>query len=117
MEKQFVPFEFAVKLKELGFDEPVLGWFNGSKELEYENRYGARNFIDAPLWQQAFDFFREKYGLLCEPKKYVGFYFDIEKIVHNRAETELVEGTLSFDTYEQARIACFEKLVELTSNS
>lgn len=36
MEKEFVPYEQALALKELGFDEPCLAWHN-SKRLFINN--------------------------------------------------------------------------------
>ena len=33
MEKEFVPYELAVKLKELGFDDPCSGWYTPDKSL------------------------------------------------------------------------------------
>lgn len=28
MNREFIPYEFALKLKELGFDESCFGWYN-----------------------------------------------------------------------------------------
>jgi len=38
MEKQFVTYEIALKLKELGFNELCFGYFNGDKELMLSKR-------------------------------------------------------------------------------
>jgi hypothetical protein len=71
MNKEFIPYEQALELKELGFDEPCIAiWIDT---------------IPLPLYQQVFRWFREKYDLcsfvyanthisielsLTEPKKY-----------------------------------------------
>lgn len=41
MKKEFVPYELAVKLKELGFDEPCLAVFNESKKFRI-NTFGGK---------------------------------------------------------------------------
>ena len=90
MTQEFVPYELAVKLKALGFDEPCFGWFRStlipSNFTEYflETEFGMNespsdwvnsNFLDkacsAPLYQQAFRWFREKYDLFTHIE---GFY-------------------------------------------
>ena len=69
MKKQFVTYEVALKLKELGFDEECLGYFGIQNELKIEISYNSdpnlirRNFISAPLWQQVIDWFREKHNI------------------------------------------------------
>lgn len=121
MEKEFIPYELAIKLKELGFDENCLAYFKDD-EFKIPNPHEPfRNsemkawFVSAPLYQQGFDWFREKYGFICEPKKYIDWYFDIEIIVNGKAETDWVENTATFENYEEARQSCLEKLIELAS--
>ena len=68
MEKEFISYEQALALKELGFDEECLGWYvsKTSQTLEIElvkQENLLRDAIIAPLYQQAFRWFREKYDL------------------------------------------------------
>ena len=105
MEKQFIPYELALKLKELGFDEPCIGAYNmsdGNKfmiatQLSSYNINTGKNSdisiiekVTAPLWQQAFQFLMtdeipEKYNLsfdvggwtLFDSEKHI--YYDNEK--------------------------------------
>jgi hypothetical protein len=81
MNKEFIPYEQALALKELGFDEPCFGSYNpfGSKQLSCSGIYTYGNCIAAPLYQQAFRFFREKYDLHVQIRKEDYFY----KNVHN----------------------------------
>ena len=76
MREQFVTYEIALKLKELGFDEECLtsfdpGWnFNmPSGRTKNNSNYPKENVTNqkcaAPLWQQAIDWFREKYKINC----------------------------------------------------
>src|SRR5690606_34285503 len=76
MEKQFVPYELSVKLKELGFDEECFGWYDFETFKEANIKWSHCSNYDlnwsklnctAPLWQQAFDWFRDKgYGAFVE---------------------------------------------------
>ncbi len=71
LEKDFVPYEEALALKELGFDEPCFGVFpDGSKlvKINGEPRNWNDNVINgettsAPTFSQAFRWFREKYSI------------------------------------------------------
>lgn len=79
MEKEFVPFKLAVKLKELGFDEPCFYYFNSSENnqlwqdteggyyrnstISVSNLLWGETFdngnVSAPLWQQVLYWLRE----------------------------------------------------------
>ena len=66
MEKEFVPFEIALKLQQLGFDEPCFGYWLKANSLFGRNdliietiKHGKNNqdhMCFAPTWQQAFAF-------------------------------------------------------------
>ena len=60
MNKEFVPYEQALALKELGFDEPCFGYYDEGGNLYTE----MVEVLKAPLYQQAFRFFREKHNVL-----------------------------------------------------
>jgi hypothetical protein len=71
MKQEFVPYEQALKLKQLGFDEPCLSIYDKDSVLqrsllEYpiinsKNGFHEHwNIITAPLYQQAFRWFRDK---------------------------------------------------------
>jgi len=70
MNNQFVTYEIALALKELGYSEICLGEYYIDKNkriiLSYKTHYHTkkRNSIQAPLWQQAIDFLREKYDIV-----------------------------------------------------
>ena len=88
MEKEFVSYTLALKLKVLGFDEPCFGYYVdgelrginlGIQELggvePYYQRFGFHTLsnhnidnqkkivVTAPTFSQVFRWFREKYGL------------------------------------------------------
>lgn len=65
MKEQFVTYEIALKLKELGFNQMYFGTFDedGHFDLQdFEQNYDTfpSHMIAAPLYQQVIDWFREK---------------------------------------------------------
>ena len=69
MNKEFIPYEQALKLKELGFDEPCMAYYElNNKEVQVvgvNQRYNDPSLLTitdfcAPLYQQAFRWFRER---------------------------------------------------------
>ena len=109
MEKEFVPYEQALELKELGFNEPCLGYWNIDPYLPKPTLNMVRPFdhewcVPAPLYQQAFRWFREKFNLHHEIE-YNGFEY-----------LGYVSGMTAniFKTYEEAESACLKKLIEIT---
>lgn len=82
MKEQFVTYEIALKLKELGFDEPCFAHFLYKDNITYKraiqlksdkmlyycqqniNPYNQyKEMCTAPLWQQVFDWLEEKFQL------------------------------------------------------
>jgi hypothetical protein len=108
MEKEFVPYELALKMKALGFDEPCFGHYNNG-ELVYSshtNNNMQRFRYSAPLYQQAFRWFREKYDLNYVIVKAESWFYTI-------IEYDAQEG---FNTYEEAELACLENLIEIVES-
>ena len=112
MEKEFIPYEQAVALKELGFDEPCFKVVEGGPIdiFPYEK-------LDVPLYQQAFSFFREKHDL----PSHIAIYWQHDwnnysyewNIVENHKQWNVIEH---FKTYEEAELACLNKLIEIVKN-
>jgi hypothetical protein len=123
MNKEFITYNQALALKELGFDEPCIKyyWTDGMFVKGYEEpfNYNKRdNVISAPLYQQAFRWFREKHkqDSLVVPSgdstgKTNGYYYEI---VFDFSK-ENIESE-SFKTYEEAESACLDKLIEIIKN-
>ena len=79
MEEQFVTYEIALKLKELGFDEEVCALYRHERLypiLGFEKINSIKqSVIAAPLWQQVIDWLREKRDIhLYLPKSVYGGY-------------------------------------------
>lgn len=62
IQNQFVTYEIALALRELCFDEECLAGYMNNKKFYLKPNY----FIDiqAPLWQQVIDWFREKFDMI-----------------------------------------------------
>jgi hypothetical protein len=120
MNKEFVTYEQALALKELGFDEPcIMTYLNGEldKELFLFNHsirsHPTQEFISAPLKQQAFRWFREKHGLQHEIINDLGN--DLSSIVYVYS-IFAVDRSEEYKTYEEAEQACLDKLIEICKN-
>jgi hypothetical protein len=66
--EEFVPYEQAVALKELGFDEPCFGYYNIDPQLKTPAFNMVKPFehewcLPAPLYQQAFRWLYHKLGI------------------------------------------------------
>jgi hypothetical protein len=145
MNKEFIPYEQALALKELGFNEPCLsyyfsdGTFNDASEeddilypgdprfhsdtnsslseyLEDELKYNA---IAAPLYQQAFRWFREKYGLY----HVINMFGDLDKPQYSYIVSGKTMGNPAHmwhyedkDSHEETELACLKKLIEIVKN-
>jgi hypothetical protein len=113
MEKEFVTYEMAVKLKQLGFEEPCMGVYYGDeddiqfvlnvRETQYYAQKGYKNGILVPTWQSAFRWFRNKHRI----------HFRIEKYDEGTWWVSYGSWTSDvFDSYEQAENKSLEKLIE-----
>lgn len=114
MEKEFVPYELALKLKELGFDEECLKYFD--EKGEFVKRITQVAKLKAPLWQQAFDWFRETYELIYVIDYYDKFMWTYD-ILNIKGNTQGGNNKENYNTYEEARLKCLEKLIEIIKNS
>lgn len=117
MEKEFILYEEALLMKELGFNEKCLAVYQYPSQSLVRvdvNSNGITNsilvnFVSAPLWQQAFRFFRKKYpdidfGIGRIHKETDNYHF------HINYEWEFFVGT-----YEEAELACLRKLIEIVT--
>jgi len=140
MTNEFNPYEQALALKELGFDEPCIAkytvipedeinWFTipeqgitdktsfGSSKNYNSKSFEEEGTISAPTFSQSFRWFREKYGLyhrievLKEDNGDIVFDFVISQDSDD-TEEYCNEGYL---TYEEAELACLKKLIEIST--
>jgi hypothetical protein len=149
MNKEFIPYEQALALKELGFNEPCLGYWRNEdlpnpitigqyttkEDIEYEisgqdEYHNFKNIIAlAPLYQQAFRWFREKYKMHAEitwspsyeyePEKWSDAIYEITFVnVSYTKEWEAESPDMQRAngkqlTHEEAELECLIKLIEI----
>lgn len=125
MKENFLPYAEALLLGELEFKEDCLGFFWGetlqttklqevtSSEIEQLNAIEGNNtYLLAPLWQQAFYWFRKKHGLSAIISQF-GWAIENEYgtlMLHSPEE----ETVLSF---EDSQLSCLRNLINITKDN
>jgi hypothetical protein len=132
MKNEFLPYDRALKLKQLGFDEPCFGYhytLNGKDwkfadnheyfEIDDQLIIGANFTLLAPLFQQAFRWFREKHGIMHRLTSYA---FGYQIHLDNTADFDFefvdrrYDSGIDYKTYEEAELACLDKLIEIVES-
>jgi hypothetical protein len=130
MNKEFVPYEQALDLKELGFDEPCILLYRGLDtqpvcQMGYEFKIEKNSdfndetnyWLTVPLYQQAFRWFREKYDLFgcidLHTSTPIHWYIRIDDIIKNDYVYHSEDNDLKFKTYEEAELECLKRLIEI----
>ncbi len=128
MKDEFVSFEQAKALKELGY--------NNASPAEYDTNgrlwsllmdTGVKQELPAPTWNQAFKFFRDK-GFHAEIHLDVDedvYYYILIKVSkfkpYKKQPSVLGSGVVFEDfapkTYEEAQSAALNQLIELCKNT
>jgi len=104
MSKEFIPYEEALALKKLGFDEPCYNQYPDCVES-----------IPAPLYQQAFRWFREEYGLVCGVREVSKGKYSFEiKRWEDYSFSSILRG---FDSWAVAELDCLRKLIEIVNQN
>jgi len=124
MNKNFVPYEIAEQLNKLGFDEPCIAYYTYTTQklctssardgyspsngdivtVQLKDLY--KDYILAPLWQEVFDWFRIKIGVIG--------IIDYDEIDGQFMYylTDMNDWSKSYPTYEEARIECLKRLIK-----
>jgi len=128
MNKEFIPYEPSQDLKELGFDEECLAFYNSTlktpNELLYP-QYGGEvgnwnvenHLISAPLYQQAFRWFREKHNLFANihsTRSWVNSYKIVRWNTFGDYDT-IWDGEKNFRR-EEAELVCLIHLIQIVKN-
>ncbi len=115
MEKEFIPYEQALALKELGFDEPCMrGWYKDGGIWYHPD---SDIILDNPTFSQAFRWFREKYFLFGYPfpNDYQNYGYRIVEMTSDENK-ELVYDWGTKDSVEEAELECLKKLIEIVKD-
>ena len=133
MEKEFVEYTEALALKELGFDEPCLGYYAADIlctgqpreiQLDEDRNYKKSKtesfpIIVAPTYSQAFRWFRDNHTLEASIVFHEAYFYKgktnvYESIIEKRGgESYLSTPIEGFFTYEEAELACIKKLIKI----
>tara|TARA_R110000822_G_scaffold34896_1_gene98737 strand:- start:15 stop:422 length:408 start_codon:yes stop_codon:yes gene_type:complete len=125
IEKEFVPYEEALALKELGFNKPCLAsYYHAGKRLdicEYIN-HGEYTVL-APTFSQAFRWVREKYWytalILCDSFQIV-MQLSTSKTLDSKTWewkpiyiTQTYHKEEGLKSYDESELACLKQLIEI----
>lgn len=114
MEKEFIPYEQALALKELGFDEPCLAYWDDDKSFELNSEFlkGSQmddSWLNTPTFSQAFRWFREKYDLdnWVYKSRDCAYFYSILK------DSRYLSPSIEFTSHKEAEIECLKKLIKI----
>jgi hypothetical protein len=130
MRKEFVSYEIALKLKELGFDEPCLTYYyEFTSDLRTHIGVDIGNawtyagtkklgFTLAPLYQQVFRWFRNKYNIDISINTIYSKYNEntskkYSVVIDNKT---MYTNVGFYDNYEKAELAGLQKMIEIIEN-
>jgi hypothetical protein len=131
MDKDFVPYEQALELKQLGFDEPCFGYYEPNGELDYIKNHILKDFpylaknsewqdlVAAPTFSQAFRWFRENHNLhSCvaptyedDSSKVILYWFWIQGF------DSFEDEDIDYQTREETELICLRKLIQITKEN
>jgi hypothetical protein len=137
MTKEFVPYQPSLDMKSIGFDEECFTFWTNTPKYKGDNiqlcitdgMHGyspnsisfKQDFLRegeclAPLYQQAFRWFREKYEIdgLLHKRVEGSYYFWITECDYNHYK--YYNQMVYFNTYEEAEQACLIKLIEIVKD-
>ena len=119
MENEFIPYDQALALKVQGFDEPCLAWYqvggsglrpNATKvTLVTMHTNSNSEMVAAPLYQQAFRWFRERelyQEIQVDTTRHPKFTY---RIVNSFGAMILSDNL--YNSYEEAELECLKYLI------
>ena len=142
MEKEFIPYEQALALRDLGFnelcsheynlcdDEIILQYYEdgitnidleiltddiNDENMENEDINLINPSFTAPLYQQAFRWFREKHDLQASNIMFSNGKYDTGITRYKGTQNVWGNGPI-YDTFEEAELECLKKLIDIQTN-
>ena len=120
MENLFVPYELAMELKGLGYNECGFGMYHTKDGLI--RKISPDEYGDAPLFQQAFEWFRINHKIYTAILPYrdenisLSWYYSIvedeeQDILCNEIDLGATEDF--YETYQECELECLKKLIEI----
>ncbi len=134
MKNQFLPYELALQLKELGFNEECFGLYNPNIHLDFYSKNSNIDLItdnknvvcSAPLWQQVIDWFRINHSIYIailpfrdnEDEIELSYYYslvqddeELNDILCNEVDLGAMDDL--YDNYEECRNDVIQKAIDL----
>jgi hypothetical protein len=127
MEKEFVPYNLSLRMKQLGFDEPCFAFYDEEEYLftvrEQDDIY--EEWLIAPTFSQVFRWFREKYDLYSWIQLHNGYINDsfypelpitfsiMDRKTGNESYERDIPHNYLYKTNKEAELACLEKLLSI----
>lgn len=123
MEKEFVPKNESLELKELGFSEKCIAKYQKLSEgANYQLQYlqvpqdsnKLNTAISSPTFSQAFRFFREKYKIHTVVNLTIidSWYFELYDL-NDKRNAEIKTNQDEFETYKEAELECLKQLIKI----
>lgn len=140
MEKEFVSYELALRLKAVGFNEMCFTYFMDGfiqpalnpKDYTYFDEMSSINknmlnylYVLAPTWQSAFDWFGDKYQLypsiVVDQTSYPKYAFEISKFIGNPKDLtekewywdDMILSPNLYRTTIEAKMFCLSELLNI----
>ena len=120
MENQFIPYQQALELKRLGFNEPCVASYSveGRFDICEQNGIGWLTRTNsglekyptacaAPLYQQAFKWFRDQYGYTYSIGRTNICVYHL--MVQGTLLTNMIQDSKS---YEEAELKCIQAFID-----
>ena len=138
MEREFVPFEIAKKLRAIGFDESCCAFYEAERVVskpemvddkdQYrvsgwrtcKNSEVPAHYFAAATFSQAFRWLLNRHNLygIIIPTETMNWTFKTMTVVEDVIEVPPYNHVDANDyiTYEEAELACLEKLIEIVES-
>jgi len=124
MTKEFLSYELAVKLKQLGFKERCLTYYeNGIAMINsvltvdgWDYNTSFLTYVSRPTFSQAFRWFREEHGVsvyISPLEDGSAFYHMVYTNINVPYSNRICSLPSKWNTYEEAELDCLDKLIEI----
>jgi len=127
MEKEFLPYNLALRMKALSYKEKVLTYYENGVPKLYNDILGwdfNSSFLTCcsrPTFQSAFNWFREKYNINTYITSKTLDNGNVVFIPNGRTIPDTIKNGFIVDiirymsktSYREAEIACLEELIEI----
>jgi hypothetical protein len=125
MNKEFVPYDIALELQNIGFNEPCFGLYSYPSKTVFLHHYGVletKEQVLAPLYQQVFKFFRDVYKLKGDVThasqngkyKYTIWKWNFDNHIGKHERIGVIN---SWFKHEDASLECIRHLIDIVKTN